>query len=64
MTVKITTPRKSLLQGADYTPAAKTDVTKTWRKSGWMPKEEIEAELNAQQTLKRVSRRERTDAGS
>ena len=56
-------PTKTLLEGSEYVPAEKTDVTKTWRRFGWLPKAEAEAELNTQQTLKRVSRRERTDAG-
>ena len=30
-------PDKGLLQGHPYTPAAKTDVTETWRKFGWLP---------------------------
>ena len=25
----------------DYTPSTKTDVTKTWRKHGWKPLEEV-----------------------
>lgn len=64
MTVKITTPRKSLLEGAEYTNAASTDIQQTWRKFGWVPIEEREAELKAQQTVKRIKAKERTDAGS
>lgn len=56
-------PTKTLFDGSEYVPASKTDVTKTWRRFGWLPKAELEADLNTQQTLKRVSRRERTDAG-
>lgn len=64
MAVKITIPPKTLLQGAEYTSAAATDVERTWRKHGWLPKEEREAELRAQQAVKRMKTKERTDAGS
>jgi hypothetical protein len=64
MTVKITTPTKHLLQGFDYTNAASTDIAATWRKFGWIPKQEREAELKVQQAVKRIKIRERTDAGS
>jgi hypothetical protein len=64
MTVKVTTPGKSLLQGAEYTNAASTDIERTWRKFGWIPKQEREAELKAQQTVKRMKSKERNDAGS
>lgn len=40
-------PSKTLLQGADYTPAAATDVSKTWRKFGWLPKHELDAQAQA-----------------
>jgi hypothetical protein len=40
-------PTKTLLQGADYTPAAATDVTKTWRRFGWLPKHEMDAQAQA-----------------
>jgi hypothetical protein len=62
MTVKIATPRKSLLQGAEYINAASTDIERTWRKFGWLPKAEREAELKAQQTVKRMKTKERNDA--
>ena len=29
-----------------YVPAAATDVTKTWRKLGWKPMEELKGEQN------------------
>jgi hypothetical protein len=64
MSAKITTPPKTLLQGAEYTSAAATDIERTWRKHGWLPKEEREAELKAQQTVKRMKIKERNDAGS
>jgi len=56
-------PTKTPLPGLEYVPEAKTDVTRVWRKFGWLPKAELDAKLNAQQTLKRVSSGERTDAG-
>lgn len=31
-----TTP--TLLQGKQYTPAEKSDITKTWKAAGWKPK--------------------------
>jgi hypothetical protein len=64
MTVKITTPTKHLLQGFDYTNAASTDIAATWRKFGWIPKQEREAELKTQQTVKRMKTKERNDADS
>ena len=30
-------PAPLLNPNFDYTPAVKTDVTKTWRKFGWVP---------------------------
>jgi hypothetical protein len=40
-------PKLSLLDTHfDYIPSTKTDVTKTWRKHGWKPLEEVlEAQL-------------------
>lgn len=64
MTVKIITPSKSLLQGAEYRNSASTDIEATWRKFGWVSKEEREAELKAQQTVKRMKSKERSNAGS
>ncbi len=64
MAVKITAPTKSLLQGFEYTSSVSTDIEQTWRKFGWVPKEEREAELKAQQTVKRMKIKERNDAGS
>jgi hypothetical protein len=37
MQVKRTTPTQSLLCGRPYTPAAATDVVKTWLNFGWVP---------------------------
>lgn len=31
-------PLLGLLEGCAYTPATKTDVTETWRRFGWRPK--------------------------
>lgn len=61
---KAAIPSKSLLQGFEYTNAASTDIERTWRKFGWLPKAEREAELKAQQTVKRMKTKERNDAGS
>lgn len=55
-------PTKSLMQGFEYVPAAKTDVTKTWRRFGWLPKEEVESDRNAQAAVKRASRKDSTNA--
>ena len=33
-----------LLDGMPYTPAAKTDVTKTWTKYGWVPPSKLKEE--------------------
>lgn len=41
MKVKTTTPRTTLLQGANYTPSATTDIRETWRKHGWVPLNEV-----------------------
>lgn len=32
-----TRPHKTLMQGFEYVPAAKTDVRQTWAKAGWTP---------------------------
>jgi len=55
-------PKKSLLEGAEYVNAASTDIERTWRKFGWLPKAEREAELKARQTVKRMQTKERSDA--
>jgi hypothetical protein len=41
MKVKTTTPRTTLLQGANYTPSATTDIRETWRRHGWVPLNEV-----------------------
>jgi hypothetical protein len=51
MNAKRTEPKQPLLQGRPYTPAAATDVTKTWLRHGWQPpcrqsQEEIKVRLN------------------
>lgn len=35
MQVKRTVPSHPLLQGRPYTPAAQTDVSRTWLRHGW-----------------------------
>lgn len=37
-------PVQGLLEGREWTPASQTDVTRTWRRFGWRPIAEIEAE--------------------
>ena len=37
-------PATGLLDGREWTPANQTDVTRTWRRFGWRPIAEIEAE--------------------
>jgi hypothetical protein len=37
-------PVESLLEGREWVPSTQTDVTRTWRKFGWRPIAEIEAE--------------------
>jgi len=34
-----TRPTRLLREGFDYVPAARTDITQTWRRFGWSPKE-------------------------
>ena len=51
---KITFPTKSLLQGCDYKSAAHTDIQCTWRKFGWMPLAEVQANDEAKRTVKRA----------
>jgi hypothetical protein len=58
MTVKSTTPRTTLLQGAIYTSSASTDIRETWRKHGWVPLNEVN-----KQATKAVSKaKERSNA--
>jgi hypothetical protein len=61
---KITHPTRSLLQGCEYTPAAKTDITIGWRRLGWLPKAERDAELKAQATVKRARLKEQVNGNS
>lgn len=37
MQVKQTIPTLPLAQGRPYTPAAATDITRTWERFGWVP---------------------------
>ena len=37
-------PATGLLEGREWTPANQTDVTRTWRRFGWKPIAELEAE--------------------
>lgn len=37
-------PVESLFEGREWVPSTQTDVTRTWRKFGWRPIAEIEAE--------------------
>lgn len=46
MKVKTTNPRTTLLQGANYTPAATTDIRETWRKAGWVPLNEVKRQAS------------------
>ena len=51
LTMKRTDPTHPLLQGRPYTPAAATDITKTWLRHGWQPpcrqaQEEAKMRLN------------------
>ena len=32
-----TRPSKTLMQGFEYIPAAKTDIRRSWVKAGWIP---------------------------
>ena len=60
MKAKTTNPRTTLLQGANYTPAAATDIENTWRKFGWVPLNEVK-----KQATKAVSRaKERRNVGA
>ena len=34
-----TRPTRLLREGFDYVPASRTDITQTWRRFGWSPKE-------------------------
>ena len=51
---KITFPTKSLAQGFEYTPSNHTDIQCTWRKHGWLPLAEVQANDEAKRTVKRA----------
>jgi len=51
---KTTYPTKTLAQGCEYRPAAHTDIQCTWRKFGWMPLAEVQANDEAKRTVKRA----------
>jgi spore coat protein CotF len=57
---KLTDELKTLLQGAPYVPAAKTDITKTFRQYGWIPpstlKEQQDADVSNRSTQKKATR--------
>ena len=49
----MTTPRISILNPKFvYVPAAQTDVQRTWRKFGWMPKTDLTLKEITEQALK------------
>jgi hypothetical protein len=54
---KPVTPTQSLLAGAAYNSAAATDVTRTWRKYGWLPKEEADAQAQAKVAMSAAKER-------
>jgi hypothetical protein len=54
MQVKRITPTQSLLCGRPYTPAASTDVAKTWLNFGWVPPSR-DAQQQAMQRLNPMS---------
>jgi hypothetical protein len=51
---KITYPSKSLAQGCEYRTASHTNIEQTWRKFGWTPLAEVQANDEAKQTVKRA----------
>lgn len=51
MDAKRTEPTQLLVNGRPYTPAAATDITKTWLRFGWQPpcraqQEQLKQRLN------------------
>jgi hypothetical protein len=54
MNAKRVNPTQSLLLGRPYTPAASTDVAKTWLNFGWVPPNR-ELQLQTMQSLNPMS---------
>lgn len=59
MKFKTTNPRTTLLQGANYTPAAATDIKDTWRKFGWVPLNEVKKQASRAVSRAKERRNER-----
>ena len=59
MKVKTTNPRTTLLQGANYTPSATTDIRDTWRKFGWVPLNEVKKQASRAVSRAKERRNER-----
>jgi hypothetical protein len=59
MKVKTTTPRTTLLQGANYTPSATTDIRETWRRHGWVPLNEVRKQATKAVSKAKERRNER-----
>ena len=51
---KTTFPSKSLAQGFEYTPSNLTDIHTTWRRFGWLPLAEVQANDEAKRSVKRA----------
>jgi hypothetical protein len=60
MAAKRVNPTESLLGGRPYTPAASTDVAKTWLSFGWVPpsrdaQQEVMQRLNPMSVSQRLA---------
>jgi len=51
---KITYPSKTLAEGCEYTSAAGTNVQLTWRRFGWVPLAELQAQEQPKQAVKQA----------